>query len=79
VVEPAAPATRVGLAPGGTASFALIWKGYGAAADKETPQELRVTLGGDGPTTVPLDASPAPFDLVDGGTIHVGPWQPGSS
>jgi hypothetical protein len=70
-------ARRVGLAPGGTASFPLIWKGYGAAADENTPQELRVTLGGGDPGTVPLGTSPAPFDLVDGGTIHVGPWQPG--
>jgi Protein of unknown function (DUF4232) len=71
-------ARRVGLAPGGAASFGLVWKGYGAAADMDTPQELRVTLDGGGePSTVPLGTSPAPFDLVDGGTIRVGPWQPG--
>ncbi|TWF79925.1 uncharacterized protein DUF4232 [Pseudonocardia hierapolitana] len=70
-------ARRVGLAPGGTASFPLIWKGYGAAADEDTPQELRVTLAGGEPSTVALGTSPAPFDLVDGGTIRVGPWQPG--
>lgn len=68
---------RVGLAPGGSAWFPLLWKGYGAAADAESPQELRVTLaGGGGPDTVPLGAS-APFDLVDGGTIRIGAWQPG--
>jgi hypothetical protein len=69
-------ARRVGLAPGGAASFPLIWKGYGAAADGETPQELRVTLAGGEPSGVPLGTSPAPFDLVDGGTIRVGPWRP---
>jgi hypothetical protein len=73
-----APQTgRVGLAPGGTACFPLMWKGYGAAADEETPQELRVTLAGGEPTTVALGASPAPFDLVHGAAIRVGPWQPG--
>jgi hypothetical protein len=71
-------ARRVGLAPGGTAFFPLVWKGYGAAADEDTPQELRVTLAGGEPGTVALvGTSPAPFDLVDGGTIRVGPWQPG--
>jgi hypothetical protein len=79
--SPAGPevpqARRVGLAPGGTASFPLIWKGYGAAADEDTPQELRVTLAGGASGTVALGPSPAPFDLVDGGTIRVGPWQPG--
>jgi hypothetical protein len=69
-------ARRVGLAPGGTASFALTWEGYGAAADADTPQELRVTLPGGEPGTVALGTSPAPFDLVDGGTIRVGPWRP---
>jgi hypothetical protein len=68
---------RVGLAPTGSASFRLSWNGYGAAADDETPQELRVTLAGETrPSTVAL-STPTPFDLVDSGTVRVGPWQPG--
>jgi hypothetical protein len=77
VVEPAAPGgERVGLAPGAAASFPLIWKGYGAAADVDTPQELHVMLPGhEGRGSVPLERGPAPFDLVEGGTIRIGPWQ----
>jgi hypothetical protein len=75
--EPA-PAQRVGIAPGGTAVFTLYWEGYGAAADGETPQSLRVALAGSAePVEVPIGPEPAPFDLVDGGTIEIGPWQPG--
>ena len=70
-------ARRVGLAVGGAASFPLIWKGYGAAADQDTPQALTVVLAGaDGPRAVPLGSRPAPFDLIDGGTVRVGPWSP---
>lgn len=69
------PAGRVGLAPGGSASFPLIWAGHGAAADADTPQELRVVVDDGDPSTVPLGAGPAPFDLVDGATIEVGPWR----
>jgi hypothetical protein len=69
---------RVGLAPGGAAFFTLLWKGYGAAADAETPQELRVTLAdGTVASSVPLGTSPAPFDLMNGGTIQISPWRPG--
>jgi hypothetical protein len=76
VAEPAASGGRVGLAPGGAASFALIWEGYGAAADAATPQELYVTLPGhEGRRNVPLERGPAPFDLVAGATIQVAPWQ----
>lgn len=76
--SPEAPAARrVALAPGGTARFSLVWKGYGAASDEKTPQELTVTLPGAAePSRVPLGTHPAPFDLVDGGTVEVGPWQP---
>lgn len=70
-------ARRVGLAVGGAASFPLIWRGYGAAADQDTPQALTVVLAGAGePRAVPLDPPPAPFDLIDGGTVRVGPWSP---
>lgn len=75
--EPGAPAAqRVGLAVEGAASFPLVWKGYGAAADQRTPQALTVTLPGADAVTVPLGPDPAPFDLVDGGTVRVGPWSP---
>jgi hypothetical protein len=70
-------ARRVAVAPGGTAHFALVWKGHGAASDEKTPQELTVTLPGAAePSRVPLGTHPAPFDLVDGGTVRVGPWEP---
>ncbi len=76
--SPEAPvARRVAVAPGGTAHFALVWKGHGAASDEKTPQELTVTLPGAAePSRVPLGTHPAPFDLVDGGTVRVGPWEP---
>ncbi|GAA1283983.1 hypothetical protein GCM10009609_56140 [Pseudonocardia aurantiaca] len=80
VAEPGSPVTaaRVGIAPGGSAYFGLLWKGYGAAADEESPQSLSVVLpGAASPSDVPLSGGPAPFDLVDGGTVVVGPWQPG--
>jgi hypothetical protein len=71
-------AQRVGVAPGGTAFFALFWKGYGAAADQDTPQALSVTLPGTaGPTDVPLGERPAPFDVVEGATVQVSAWKPG--
>ncbi|WP_142062408.1 DUF4232 domain-containing protein [Pseudonocardia kunmingensis] len=70
------PAARVGLAPGDAAGFPLVWKGYGAAADEDSPQELTVILPGGGSSAVPLGAAPAPFDLVDGGSVRIGPWQP---
>jgi uncharacterized protein DUF4232 len=70
-------ARRVGLAEGGAACFPLVWKGYGAAADHGIPQALTVRLPGAAePSAVPLGAAPAPFDLMDGGTVQVGPWQP---
>ncbi|WP_433557043.1 DUF4232 domain-containing protein [Pseudonocardia xinjiangensis] len=71
-------AQRVGVAPGGTASFTLFWKGYGAAADHDTPQTMSVTLPGTAaPGDVPLGEGPAPFDVVDGATMQVSGWKPG--
>lgn len=71
-------AQRVGVAPGGTALFALFWKGYGAAADQDTPQTMSVTLPGTAHSTdVPLGEQPAPFDVVEGATVQVSAWQPG--
>jgi hypothetical protein len=60
---------------GTPASFALSWKGSGAAADRDTPQSLTVSLPGAGESEVPLSEGPAPFDVVDGATVLVGPWQ----
>jgi hypothetical protein len=76
--EPGVPAARrVGLAVGGAGSFSLVWNGNGAAADPHTPQALTVTLpGGTDPVAVPLGPRPSPFDLVDGGTVRIGPWSP---
>ncbi|WP_219417436.1 DUF4232 domain-containing protein [Pseudonocardia nigra] len=87
VVEPGSPidpnvpvvARRVGIAPGGSASFVLHWRGYGAAADEDTPQTLVVALDGDRAwRDVPLSDGPAPFDLVDGATVVVGSWRAGA-
>jgi hypothetical protein len=80
VAEPHKPVTavRIGVAPGGSASFTLYWKPYGAAADQETPQSLAVALPGwANRVDVPLSHGPAPFDLLDGGRVQIGAWQPG--
>ena len=71
-------ARRIGVAPGGTASFTVFWKGYGAAADRTTPQILEVVLpGGTDASAVPLSEETAPFDVVDGATVHVDAWRAG--
>jgi hypothetical protein len=80
IAQPSVPvaARRIGVAPGGTASFAVFWKGYGAAADQTTPQSLSVVLpGAAAPSVVPLNEGPAPFDVVDGATVHVDAWRAG--
>jgi hypothetical protein len=81
VTEPGQPppsAQRVGVATGGSASFVLFWRGYGAAAEQDTPQALSVSLSGVGDATdVPLGERPAPFDVIEGATVHIGVWQPG--
>ena len=81
IAQPGLPvaAQRVGVAPGGTASFAVFWKGYGAAADQTTPQTLDVVLpGAAGPSAVPLSEGPAPFDVIDGATVHIDAWRAGA-
>jgi hypothetical protein len=81
IAQPGLPvaAQRVGVAPGGTASFAVFWKGYGPAADQTTPQTLGVVLpGAADPSTVPLSEGPAPFDVIDGATVHVDAWRAGA-
>jgi hypothetical protein len=80
IAQPGLPvaAQRVGVAPGGTARFAVFWKGYGPAADQTTPQTLDVVLpGAAGPSAVPLSEGPAPFDVLDGATVHVDAWRAG--
>ncbi|MCU1663156.1 MAG: hypothetical protein JWR58_3221 [Pseudonocardia sp.] len=79
VTEPGQPpsAQRVGVAPGGSASFVLFWKAYGAAADQDAPQALGVALSGTADQAdVPLSEGPAPFDVVEGATVQIGAWQP---
>jgi hypothetical protein len=68
-------ASRVGLAPGGTARSALYWRGFGAAADTSTPQTLTVTLRG-GTNGQQVAVQPYAFDLADGGELLVGNWVP---
>jgi hypothetical protein len=79
VTEPgrAPTAQRVGVAPGGSASFVLFWKGYGAAADQDGAQTLSVALAGTADRAdVPLSEGPAAFDVVEGATVQIGAWQP---
>jgi hypothetical protein len=79
VTEPGQPssAQRVGVAPGGSASFVLFWKAYGAAADQDAPQALGVALSATADQAdVPLSEGPAPFDVVEGATVQIGAWQP---
>ncbi|HEY4420326.1 MAG TPA: DUF4232 domain-containing protein, partial [Pseudonocardia sp.] len=80
LAQPSAPvaAQRVGVAPGGTSSFVVFWKGHGAAADQATPQTLDVVLpGAAGPSAVPLSEGPAPFDVIDGATVTINAWRAG--
>lgn len=80
IARPGPPVTaqRVGVAPGGTARFTVFWKGYGPAADGTTRQTLDVMLpGAADPSAVPLSDGPAPFDVIDGATVHVDAWRPG--
>ncbi|WP_040632123.1 DUF4232 domain-containing protein [Mobilicoccus pelagius] len=82
------PVARLLLAPGTSASSTLWWRGYGTAADHAAPQRLTVRLGDVERRLVPLPGdpayapdpdgpdSPAPFDLIDGGTISLTPWRP---
>lgn len=78
-LEPSgAPETArpVGLDPGEGAAFTMWWRGYRTAADQQTPQRLVLRLTSSPATAdVPLDRSPAPFDVVDGAIVEVGPWR----
>lgn len=69
---------EVRLEPRASAVAQLAWPGHGAAADTATPQTLGVGMA-DGSVVTALPGPPgleAPFDVVDGATMTVGPWQP---
>ncbi|MCE1179741.1 MAG: DUF4232 domain-containing protein [Micrococcales bacterium] len=72
--QPGTP-RRVGIAPGASATAVLWWPGYRDAADSVSPQTFlaQVTSAGR-PIHVPLQGQPAPFDLVDGGSLVVSAW-----
>lgn len=73
------PPRRLLLRPGQSATTLLTWRGYRNAADSETPQRLTIRLGSVERREVPLEPpspGPAPFDLVDGGALLIGAWQP---
>ncbi|MFW6600330.1 DUF2809 domain-containing protein [Propionibacteriaceae bacterium Y2011] len=61
--------------PGGAVSVLLRWDGYRNQADLETPQALTLHAPGIGSIPVRLDQGPAPFDLMDGGSISVSAWR----
>lgn len=72
-----APA-EVRLEPRASAAAQLAWRGYGSAADTTTPQTVHVGMA-DGSPVVAVPGRPgfeAPFDVVDGAAMTVGPWQP---
>ena len=70
-------AVDIRLEPRVSASAALFWPGYRNAADQTSLQTVRVTLADGGTDAVALgtDVPDAPFDLVDGGALTVGPWE----
>lgn len=59
-----------------SASAEVFWRGYGTAADQDTPQAVRVVLADGWTDDVALGtaADDPLFDLVDGGALTVGPW-----
>lgn len=72
-----APA-EVRLEPRASAAAQLAWRGYGTAADTTTRQTVGVGMA-DGSLVVAAPGLPgveAPFDVVDGAAMTVGPWQP---
>lgn len=72
-----APA-EVRLEPRASAAAQLAWRGYGSAADTTTHQTVGVGMA-DGSLVVAIPGRPgveAPFDVVDGAAMTVGPWQP---
>ena len=72
---PAVP-SQIRLEPQSSATAELFWRGYRDAADHTTAQVARVALadGSSEPAVMGTYTPTAPFDLVDGGTITVGPW-----
>lgn len=72
---------KVALAPGGSATAQLAWRGYGSADHAgDVSQTLLVRITDHGPaatarlTPLPHDAG-HPFDLIDGGYLGVTTWQ----
>ncbi|MBO3095494.1 DUF4232 domain-containing protein [Cellulomonas dongxiuzhuiae] len=66
------------LEPRASAAAQLAWRGYGAAADTTTPQTVGVGMA-DGSVVIAIPGLPgfeAPFDVIDGAAMTVGPWQP---
>lgn len=72
-----APPQRLLLRPGTSASAALTWAGYRSSADQRTPQRLTMRIAPAGERReIPLAERPAPFDVVAGATLQLGPWRP---
>lgn len=70
------PPRPVRLDPGDRAAFTMWWRGYRSAADQRTPQRLVLRLPSSPATAdVPLDHPPAPFDVIDGAIVEIGPWR----
>ncbi|WP_139722286.1 DUF4232 domain-containing protein [Serinicoccus chungangensis] len=64
----------VQLAPGDAATTQVWWPTWGAAADRESPQQLRIGVGG---STEVLDLPPERrWDVVQSAEAWVGPWRP---
>lgn len=67
-------AVAVRLEPGASARTQVWWPSWGAAADLDATQELRVGVGGS--TEVVDLRPPARWDLVRSAEAFVAPWQP---
>ena len=68
--------SQVRLEPQASARAELFWQGYRDAADQTTAQVARVVLAdaSSEPASMGTYMPAAPFDLVDGGAMTVGPW-----
>ncbi|RYV50782.1 DUF4232 domain-containing protein [Pengzhenrongella frigida] len=68
--------TQLTLEPQASATAELFWRGYRDAADQTTAQFARVVLAdaSSKPASMGTYVPAAPFDIVDGGVMTVGPW-----